>query len=393
MKKLSPAPHRETSVPLSANWLKNVRRRLLDWFEGAQRPLPWRSTRDPYAIWLSEIMLQQTTVATVTPAYRRFLIAFPTLADLAAASESQVLRAWEGLGYYRRARQLHSAAQILMRDHQGIFPRDPRQILALPGIGRYTAGAIASIAFDLPEPILEANTYRVWARLLGETRPVRHTATQARLWEAAAKIHSSRKTGAGQLNQALMELGSQICLPKVPGCLICPVQSLCAAYQSGQVAQIPAAEAGTNWTLRHEGAVIVSEERGLLMTQYADGVRWAGLWDVPRVVFSTGESIPTEIAVPWEKPWTNTLKKILATKVPGRWRIGPWFRRFKHTVTRYKITLDVWQANWRGKTSLGPKSFDPREYRDVRWVPLDQLAGLPLSTTGRKIVNEYLGEN
>ena len=179
-----PMPTRR-SLP-DAAWMAQFRRRILAWFRGNARDLPWRRTRDPYAIWVSEIMLQQTQVVTVIGYFERFLAAFPTIADLAAADEQQVLRLWEGLGYYRRARQLHAAARVIVAEHQGRFPREPQQIRALPGIGRYTAGAIASIGWDAREPILEANTIRVFSRLLAYRGDPQKNAGQQLLWEFAA---------------------------------------------------------------------------------------------------------------------------------------------------------------------------------------------------------------
>ncbi len=202
-------------------WKARFRRRLMTWFRRSARDLPWRSTRDPYAVWISEIMLQQTQVVTVVGYFERFLAAFPTVVDLAAADEQQVLRLWEGLGYYRRARQLHAAAKIIVAEHQGRFPRDPQQIRDLPGIGRYTAGAIASIAWDAREPILEANTLRVFSRLLGYRGDPTQSRGQQLLWDFSASVLPAKEIGL--FNQALMELGSEVCTPRSPLCDRCPV--------------------------------------------------------------------------------------------------------------------------------------------------------------------------
>ena len=180
---------------LERTWKQQLRRRLLRWFARHRRDLPWRRTRDPYAIWVSEVMLQQTQVATVEPFFLRFLERFPTLADLAAADEHEVLRLWEGLGYYRRARQLHQAAQRVLQQWQGRMPRDIVQLQSLPGIGRYTAGAILSIAFDDRQPILEGNTMRLYSRLLADRGDPRSAAGQRRLWEFAAEILPRKQVG------------------------------------------------------------------------------------------------------------------------------------------------------------------------------------------------------
>ncbi len=220
-----PAPATQEVLP-PRNWFTRVRKNLLAWYDSAARDLPWRASQDPYAIWVSEIMLQQTTVAAVRPAFLRFMKKFPTVRALAKADEEVVLRQWEGLGYYRRARQLHAAAKKIVTDHKGVFPNEHAAILDLPGVGRYTAGAIASIAFDLPTPILEANTVRVWARLLGEECTLDSKLVLERLWQAATQILPTGE-GSGHVNQALMDLGNMICTVKNPLCKECPLASSC----------------------------------------------------------------------------------------------------------------------------------------------------------------------
>ena len=247
-----------TGPPVSlpdAAWKARFRRQLMSWFRRSARDLPWRRTRDPYAVWISEIMLQQTQVVTVIGYFERFLAACPTVADLAAADEQQVLRLWEGLGYYRRARQLHAAAQIIVTEHDGDFPRDIQQLRALPGIGRYTAGAIASIAWDAREPILEANTVRVFSRLLGYRGDPARNEGQRLLWDFSAALLPQREIGL--LNQALMELGSEICHPRDPLCDRCPVGGLCPTKQQGLQAVIPLPKRKTAYEDRHEAAVVV----------------------------------------------------------------------------------------------------------------------------------------
>ena len=227
----------EQALPFDSAWLRTFRRRLRAWYDRHARDLPWRSTRDPYAVWLSEIMLQQTQVETVKPYFRRFLAALPTIRALAEADEQQVLCLWEGLGYYRRARQLHQAARQIVADHGGRFPTDPQSVERLPGIGRYTAGAILSIAFDQRRPILEANTVRVFSRLLAYQGQTASAAGQKLLWAAAEAVLPSRD--AGRFNQALMELGSQVCRGRrrpatfarprgcaMPNCAGCKTRSL-----------------------------------------------------------------------------------------------------------------------------------------------------------------------
>jgi len=392
-----------------AKWFTQLRQRLAAWYGEQARDLPWRGTRDPYAIWVSEIMLQQTTVATVKPRFAAFLEAFPTIAVLASAKEETVLRQWEGLGYYRRARQLHAAAQKIIAEHCGQFPREVEAIRALPGIGRYTAGAIASIAYDQRAPILEANTLRVWARLLAEPRPLTSAAAQERLWSAAEEIlpqdsakpasqnHSpKRKQGiqdakslisSGTINQALMDLGSGVCLPRGPLCLLCPVNTLCAARQLGTPEKYPAAAEKTNWTLRHEAAVLVRDkQQRVLVVQYAEKQRWAGMWDLPRLTVSIGEAIPSAAKLAEEAMAVDVQLKfqnLLGAPV----KLDDPLHRLKHGVTRYKITLDLFAAKIAKPppklTKLGPA------IQEARWVTPAELHELPLSTTGRALVKKF----
>ena len=210
----------------TTDWLRSFRRRLIRWYKSERRELPWRETRDPYAIWLSEIMLQQTQVATVLGYYERFLATYPTVSDLANADEQDVLKLWAGLGYYRRARQLHAAAKVIRDQYEGSFPTQFEDVLALPGVGRYTAGAICSFAFEQRQPILEANTIRLFSRLIALRADPRASDSQQLLWEFADRIlpkvsARSAKDGRSQtgtfssINQAVMELGSQVWHAKV----------------------------------------------------------------------------------------------------------------------------------------------------------------------------------
>ncbi len=228
------AHDRSLLAPRPRAWL---RRRLLNWFSHHARILPWRSSRDPYAIWISEVMLQQTQVATVIPYYQRFLKSFPDIASLAGAELQEVLRHWEGLGYYRRARDLHQAARVLHTSHAGSIPNDPEIVRTLPGLGRYTTNAVLSQAFDTRLPILEANSTRVLCRLLGVRRDPRQGSVQRLLWEAAGLLLPAKHVG--QFNQALMELGALLCTPTAPACSACPLALHCRARIDGTQETIP----------------------------------------------------------------------------------------------------------------------------------------------------------
>ena len=210
---------------------------LLAWWDAGHVDLPWRGTRDPYAIWVAEIMLQQTQVATVIPYYERWLAQLPAVADLAAASLDKVLKLWEGLGYYSRARHMHAAAQRVMREYNGRFPTTAAELQKLKGIGRYTAGAIASIAFDEAVPVLDGNVIRVLSRLTDLAEDVTQAATKKQLWQLAESLVPQERPG--DYNQALMELGQQICQPARPLCLLCPLSELCLARQRGTQLERP----------------------------------------------------------------------------------------------------------------------------------------------------------
>src|SRR5688572_10138399 len=249
----------------SPAWRRSLARRMLAWFKKHARDLPWRRTRDLYAIWLSEIMLQQTQVGTVIPYWERFLARFPDVASLAAAEEREVLRLWEGLGYYRRARQLHAAAGRIALEHQGKFPTSYEAVRSLPGIGRYTAGAILSIGRDQRLPILEANTVRVLSRLTAFRGDTASTTGQRFLWSVAERILPRKQ--AGTFNQALMELGSEICTPRAPACERCPVAKLCPTFALGLQAIIPAPKRRTQYEEVTEAAVVISRGSKVLVRQ------------------------------------------------------------------------------------------------------------------------------
>ncbi|MEX2171939.1 MAG: A/G-specific adenine glycosylase [Pirellulales bacterium] len=352
---------------LSASWKRSFRRRLLAWFEKHARDLPWRRSRDPYRVWVSEVMLQQTQVATVGPYFERFIAAFPTVEALAAADEQQVLRLWEGLGYYRRARGLHAAAKVLVTEHSGVLPRDVATLMQLPGIGRYTAGAIASIAFDRRAPILEANTFRLLTRLIAYRGDPTKSAGQRLLWQVAEEILPNKHVA--RFNQALMELGSLVCTPQQPQCAACPVEALCGARRLGLAEKLPHVTRKIQYTEVREAAIVVSKANRILVRQCGAEERWTGLWDFPRFglvaqgpLFARGE---------------------IAHKVLQQTGIacdlGPAFHTLKHGVTRFRITLECYRAEYvSGRVRSTPD-------HPVRWIRPAELANLPLSVTGRKI--------
>ena len=359
---------KRAAAPFAAAQLQSLRRKLLAWYQTHARDLPWRRSRDPYRVWISEVMLQQTQVATVRDYFTRFLDALPNVDSLASADEQQVLRLWEGLGYYRRARQVHAAAQQIVTQHNSCFPQTVEALRELPGIGRYTAGAIASIAFDQRAPILEANTIRLLSRLIAYRGDPLAAAGQRVLWQTAEDILPQKDVA--KFNQALMELGSLICTPSEPKCGECPLSTLCKANAAGLQSKIPPPKARPVITELREAAVVVRKNGRVLMRQCGSGERWAGLWDFPRFaveaegpLFASDEIITklrTQTGVTCAPP---TLVKII-----------------KHGVTRYRITLECYHATF---LSGHPRA---RIASPNKWCRLHDLPELPLSTTGRKIV-------
>jgi A/G-specific adenine glycosylase len=339
--------------------------RLLDWFRRHRRDLPWRRDRDPYRIWVSEVMLQQTQVVTVVPYFERFLARFPTLADLARAEEQEVLRLWEGLGYYRRARDLHRAAGLLLTEHKGEFPTDPKALAGLPGLGEYTRNAVLSQAFDVRLPILEANSQRVLSRVLGYEEDPRQGAARRRLWQAAAQLLPGRHVG--EYNQALMELGALVCTSASPACQNCPLSPRCLARQQGRQEQIPIRTPPPATTFVQESAVVVRREGRLLLTQRPTTGRWANLWEFPHGPLAEGE--------PHESAAARLVGELTGLQVV----LGPELITIEHGVTRYRITLVCFAA----EHVAG--EFRPDFYVRGEWVEPAALASYPVSSPQRRL--------
>jgi A/G-specific adenine glycosylase len=368
--------HDDYLAPFDARRLGRLRRHLAKWYGESARPLPWRGTRDPYAIWISEIMLQQTTVAAVEPYFRRFLEAFPNVAALAEADETAVLRLWQGLGYYSRARNLRAAAQRVVDEFGGVFPETVEQLRSLPGIGRYTAGAIVSFAFDRPAPIVEANTLRLYARLMGFAEDPRSTAGTELLWLFAERVLPVKEAGA--FNQALMELGSQVCRPVAPDCPRCPLKTECRAFEQNLQASIPLAKKRPQFEDVVEHTVVARRSRPrtsgrgaseYLLLKWQPGERWAGLWDFVRFgAEQAGDAGPSALG--------HAVRMMTGVTV----RIGEPFHELRHGVTRFRIQLVCHQAEY----VSGTASSDEREFA---WVTSRQFAEYPLSTSARKVAN------
>jgi A/G-specific adenine glycosylase len=354
----------DAPLPWTAAETSQLRRQLLRWFARHARDLPWRRDRDPYRIWVSEVMLQQTQVATVVPYFERFLAAFPTVGALAGATEHDVLRLWEGLGYYRRARDLHRAARLVAGGYAGTLPADADALRSLPGFGRYTANAVLSQAHDHRLPILEANSERVRCRLLGVRTDPKEGATRNRLWDAAERLLPAKQVG--HVNQALMELGALVCTPANPRCDACPVRRFCTAFKQGDQNDIPAKAKRANTVLVDEVAVVLRRRGELLLVQRPGAGRWANMWEFPH---AEQEPLETHAAA------ASRLLADLGLHATIRGELTT----VRHGVTRFRITMTCLAADWRRG------QFRPGAYQAARWVRPEQLSDYPVSTPQRQI--------
>jgi A/G-specific adenine glycosylase len=348
--------------------INSLRLKLLAWFHSNARELPWRNSRDPYRIWVSEVMLQQTTVGAVVPYFERFMAALPDLRSLAKADEQVVLKLWEGLGYYRRARHLHAAARKLAARFGNVLPDDPETWSALPGVGRYTLGAVLSQAFDRRLPIVEANSLRVLARLFGYRSDPRDGVGKAWVWATAEALLPT--SNVGDHNQALMELGALICTPARPACRQCPLARHCVAYKEKRQHVIPPPRRHPPAiTVNELGVVIRSADRILLCQRRADAARWQNLWEVPH-----GERLADEDEGLSVRRIAKELTGI--SVVPGEEVLT-----VKHSVTRFAITLACIEA----RRARG--AFVPGFYRTAKWVTPAELSGYPVSAPQRRLMN------
>ncbi len=381
---------------------------LLAWFAKNARDLPWRRTQDPYAIWVSETMLQQTQVKTVIPYWERWMRELPTIESLAKAKPERIHKLWEGLGYYTRVRNMQKAAQEICR-RRGLsrhsfgptaddesqnksetphvvsyeFPNTFDEVLALPGIGRYTAGAICSIAFNQPTPILDGNVIRVLTRVFGISENPRDKKANARLWNLAQElvVHATRNTQhaspCSHLNQSLMELGALICTPREPKCLICPIAKNCFAFQNNRVNEFPNLEKRPAATARRFAAFVVERGGKFLVRQRPEGVVNAHLWEFPNVELN-GEPVNTSVAVKELFGFTPREVKSLCT--------------LKHSITRYRITVEAFCVGAPSTGSARTKITSNLPSRcsalQQRWLSLSELHKLSFPSAHKKILAE-----
>ena len=346
-----------------------LRKRLLAWYrEKARKNLPWRKTRNPYRIWVSETMLQQTQVATVIPYYGRFLKKFPTLKALAEAPLSRVLDGWSGLGYYSRAKNLHAAARQILKEHRGRVPDQVQDLLRLPGVGRYTAGAVASIAYDRPAPVLDGNVTRVLTRILGIRQDPKGPAVQSRLWETAQRLVPDES--AGTFNQALMELGALVCLPRNPRCSACPASYDCVARENGWQQEIPLrGDPPTRKRIRYLCGILERNGSVLLARRPFSGLL-PGLWEFPGGEKQPGESDSEGLS--------RSLKERLGIRVePQAFRSS-----VEQTLTHRELQIRAFDCRFNGG------SIHPRWYLETHWAPRKDLEKMALTAGMRKLVQQ-----
>ena len=352
---------------------------LLDWFAREARDLPWRHTLDPYAVWVSEIMLQQTQVKTVIPYWERWMRELPDIASLARAPQEKIHKLWEGLGYYTRVRNLQQAAQHLVRENGGEFPKAFEDVLSLSGIGRYTAGAITSIAFNQPSPILDGNVIRVLTRLFGIEENPKDKATNAKLWQLAGELVQDAKEPQSSklktqnpklllsgpcsaLNQSMMELGALICTPKQPRCEECPLKKPCVARATNRVEALPSLGKRAAATDRRFVAFLAQRDGKWLVQQRPAGVVNAHFWEFPNV---EAETTTTDF-----KPHAT---KLLVTKSAKFDHLVT----IKHSITRYRISLEAY---------LVTATMNARVTATSQWLPIEELDALAFTSAHRKIL-------
>lgn len=346
--------------------LTDFSRCLLEWYSQSARVLPWRGRSDPYAVWVSEVMLQQTRVETVIPYYERWMERFPVLSKLAAASEQDVLRLWEGLGYYSRARNLYRAAKIVMDEYNGMLPTRREELERLPGIGRYTAAAVASIAFGRDEAALDGNIRRVLARVFDVTEPARSPRSEAILWQLARENLPAGR--AGDYNQAMMDLGAQVCTPRSPACRECPLEVLCRACLLGVQEERPAVIKKApvpHYTVT--AAVIRRDGRVLVACRPPDGLL-GGLWEFPGGKQEAGEDLITCLK--------REIMEELGVEVQVKEAIGI----FRHAYSHFRVTLHAFEC-----TLLMDGEPRPFQASEICWVLPDELRRYPMGKIDRQI--------
>jgi A/G-specific adenine glycosylase len=338
-----------------------VQQLLVEWFRAGHRDLPWRRTQDPYAVWVSEIMLQQTRVETVIPYYERWMGRFPTVRALAEAPIDDVLAHWTGLGYYARARNLHKAAGLVVERHGGRFPDGRDAVRALPGIGPYTAGAILSIAFGRAEPILDGNVARVLSRVFRVPGAVDETGFKKRIWALAAELVPA--DAASAFNQGLMELGATVCTPRTPACRRCPLITECEGHRAGDAERFPAPKTRLRVPRIQQVTVLLERDGQVLLVRRPPTGLWGGLWEPPTGELARGETA-TEAAARLVRAVTGLTVEELEP-----------LARFEHVLTHRRMAFRPFRARARGRLRAGAGG----SYEAARWIERDGLRAVGLS--------------
>ncbi len=359
------------TIPLPPEEREELIRRLLAWAEAHRRDLPWRRDRTPYRVWVAEVMLQQTQTATVIPYFERFLARFPTVEALAAAPLDEVLKAWEGLGYYRRAHHLHAAAQEIVRRHGGRLPDTVEALMALPGIGRYTAGAIASLAFGRDVPVLDGNVRRVLCRLFAIADDPDRSATQRRLWALAESLLPPGR--AGPFNEALMELGSLVCRPRRPACDRCPLRPFCQAHAQGIQETLPRRRRRPPLPHYQVTAAVIQDAAGrFLITRRPADAMLGGLWEFPGGKCLDGESLE------------SCLRREIREELGVEIAVGERVTVVRHAYTHFRITLHAFRCRL---VAGEPQTLGCEAWR---WVTADELADYPFPAADHRIIAALL---
>ena len=347
--------------------IRYFREHLMSWYRENHRPLPWRLTHNPYFIWISEVMLQQTQVKTVIPYYHRFLERFPTVATLARADLQEVLKVWEGLGYYARARNLHQAAKMVQEQYGGRIPGEVKEFRKLPGVGEYIASAVQSIAFNQRYPVVDGNVKRLLARLFEMDAPTNGSASLKIFRKVSAELLDPQSPAI--FNQAIMELGATVCRPQTPCCHCCPVQSLCLAYQAQKVDEYPK-RIPTRPTLTHHLAVgIVSKGQRLLITRRKTDGLLGGLWEFPGGAVAKNEGS--------EAACVRKIKEETNLSV----EIASYVTRVRHAYTHFKVILDVFRCRYiSGKVRLNHAT-------NYRWIRVVEIDRYPFPKANHKFIS------
>ena len=343
-------------------------RTLLNWYEKNKRDLPWRKTGEPYKIWLSEVMLQQTQVKTVIPYYQRWLEKLPTIQDLAAASEQKVLKLWEGLGYYNRCHNFHKAAQLVCSQYHGKVPDQPELFLKLPGVGPYILSAVMSIAFKRVLPVVDGNVLRVVTRYIELWNDISKSATKKKVYQML--LNPICKNNPGDFNQAVMELGALVCMPKNPTCPRCPLKKTCQAKEKGSVESLPFRTKKKKIPFHKVAlAVILKNDKFMIQKRPTTG-HLAGMWEFPGGKFKTGESA--------EQAVTRECREELDVSV----KIIQKLKKVKHAYTHFKIELNIFICR------LTSSTVRARQSQPIRWIGLDEMSQYPFPAANYKFFKE-----